>query len=337
MSNESFRPRKPQNDESVSRPDLPATPPNANFSPLPPAVQKAMSKVAEQNNPAPPTPPSGPRLAFTGNNNLDALIEGLTGQTHHYEEIQLPSMGRFYTGEEAPADGKVHVRPWTGAEEEIISTPRYFKKGQAINMIFRNCVREPIKPERMLTVDRTFLLIYLRGISYGSDYEVQVRCPACRNKFKTSIDLDRMVTPCPPDLTPESLTDTLPQSGYKFTYRFATGSDDNMITEHQERRAKTQGDQSHDDTFMFRASLLITGIEDPNRGIKINDQRSIMVLLSKMHINDVAYVRNLINEPKFGADTKCDMECPVCAEDFDIEIPMEQSFFFPKNLKKSPP
>lgn len=313
-----------------------------NTSNLPPLVAKALFKNKErlkklsaldeedqekQEN-------EGPRLAFTGDDKLDSLLAGIKEQSFNYEEILLPSLGRFYDGSQAPTNGVLHVRPMTGNEQEILATPRLIKKGQAVNMIFRACVRESIKPEQLLTVDRTVLLIYLRGISYGSDYEVEVRCPACSTKFNTVIDLDKPVAPIPSDINSDSLTETLPVTGYRFTYRLATGKDDQMISEYRERRIKKFGDQSHDDTFAFRASLLVSSIEDPRSAVRVTDQQHIKVLLNKLPMADVTVIQNSINDPGFGLETKCQMSCPSCTEDFEIELPMESSFFYPQRKKK---
>jgi hypothetical protein len=185
-------------------------------SSLPPLVAKALFKNKERlkkmsaldNSDEMVQETEGPRLAFTGDTNLDNLLAGIKEQSFNYEEILLPSLGRFYDGSQAPSSGVLHVRPMTGNEQEILATPRLVKTGQAVNMIFKACVREPIKPEQLLTVDRTVLLIFLRGISYGSDYEVEIRCPVCSTKFNTVIDLDKPIIPISSDVNAETLTDT---------------------------------------------------------------------------------------------------------------------------------
>lgn len=219
----------------------------------------------------------------------------------------------------------------TGEEEQILATPRYIKKGIAINMIFKNCVREPIIPEKLLTIDRTWLLIYLRGISYSHMYEVDVRCTECNSKFNEEINLDDdiKVRPCPDDFGPENLVDVLPKSGYKITYRLATGKDENIIQDHREQRIRKNPDGGGaDDTWVYRASLLITDIEG------LTDQSALQALISRLPIQDVAYIRMLLNEPPFGVDTKVNLTCPNCTEDFSVEMPMDTNFFFPRAKKE---
>ena len=297
---------------------------------LPPQLQHALRKNAERLHAERPQAKeeSPVRMAFTGNAKLDELIAGIKETVYNYEEVEFPSRGKFYTDGTAP--GIIHVRCMTGEEEQILATPRHIKKGQAINMIFKNCVREPIVAENLLTIDRTWLLIYLRGISYTPDYEVSVRCTECNTKFETVIDLDAMlVNKCPDNFGPENLTDTLPKSKYKISYRLPTGKDENLIQEHRDLRIRKNADGGADDTWNYRASLLITDIEG------LTDQIAIQALISRLPIQDVAYIRTLLTEPPFGVETKVSVICPNCSEEFQVEMPMDTSFFFPKPRKAS--
>jgi T4 bacteriophage base plate protein len=307
---------------------------------VPAAFKEALARRAKEVTGQPPSPqPSisaplsnnGPRLAFTGDGRLDELLASIKDTVNRYETITLPSRGKFYDEQKAPGNGILHVRPMTGEEEQILATPRFIKKGQAINMIFRNCVNENIDPDSLLVTDRTYLLIYLRGISYSPDYEVEVKCPSCPSRFSTTIDLDTLrVNYCSEDFGPENLTDVLPTSKFKFSYRLATSQDDTKITQHRDRRIKMFGDQAADDTWIYRTSLLINEIEG------ITDQMSLQSLISRLPINDVAYLRNAVNDPPFGVETRVGIICPSCMEEFEVEMPMEANFFFPKRKKEKP-
>lgn len=259
----------------------------------------------------------------------ERLMSALVGRSAKYEEIHLPSKGKFYDGTNGPMSGVLHIRAMTGNEEQILATPRYVKKGKALDMIFRECIAEKqYDPANFLTVDRTYILIYLRGISYTSAYDVEVKCPHCGTGFNTEIDLNLPITECPDDFGQHSLEGVLPSSGFKFTYRLSTGADENIVTEHRERRVKDWGDQAADDTLTFRASLLVTSIEG------VRGQPMIQALMQRLPINDVAHIRNLVNDPPFGVETEVNIICPNCSEDFDVEMPLEAHFFFPRRKKE---
>ena len=265
-----------------------------------------------------------------GNATLDAILNKLRQQSNVYEEVVLPSLGRFYNGTDGPVDGKLHIRPMCGEEEQILATPRFVRKGQAIDMIFSRCIQEPFKAADLLSADRTFLLIYLRGISYGSEYEVEVKDPESDRKFSTVIDLDGLVKNlCPADFGPV-LSDTLPKSGLSFTYRLSRGKDETELQEYRERRLKQFGDNAADDTLLFRSTQLVESISD------IVDKTEIQIILRNLPIQDLSYLRQVVNEPPFGVDTKVPIVSPLTSEEFEVDLPLESAFFFPRRKKKAP-
>jgi len=251
----------------------------------------------------------------------------ISSTTAIYEPIQLPSKGKFYNGEDGPTDGIIHIRPMTGEEEQILATPRFVKQGKAINMIFNRCIQgQAYNSERFLTQDRTYLLIYLRGISYTPEYDVEVKCPETDKQFATIIDLNALyVDYCPVDFTYDSLKGKLPTSGFNFTYRLSKGADEQRVSDYRERRIKmfdTAGQP--DDTLLYRTALLIEEIEE------ISDKEEIKMLLKKLPINDVAYLRTVVNEPPFGVDTTVQIVSPFTMSEFEVELPLESNFFFPR-------
>lgn len=287
-------------------------------------------KRTDDSNPSPKkTKTNESSLRTTGSNKLEELLQGIQSTTHNYHEVTLPSLGRFYDGEDGPSDGVLHVRPMTGEEEQILATPRLVRKGQAINMIFDRCIQENFSSDKFLTPDRTYLLIFLRGLSYTKDYDVEVRCPECSTKFATLIDLDALwVDQCPLDFNESDLNDTLPTSEFEFTYRLSKGTDEQQIQDYRERRLKgfdTAGQS--DDTLLYRTALLVDNIEG------LTDKTELQLLLRRLPINDVAYLRNVVNDQPFGVDTDIDIACPSCFTEFSVDLPLEANFFFPR-LKK---
>lgn len=268
-----------------------------------------------------------PEMRVTGSGRLEELIAGIgTKGGLVYESVQLPSKGKFYDGENGPADGIVHLRPMTGEEEEILATPRFVKKGQAINMIFNRCMRENFDSANFLTQDRTYMLIYLRGISYTPDYDVEIRDPESDQTFATTINLSELyVDYCPENFGVDNLEDTLPVTGYKFRYRLAVGKDEQDIQQYRDRRAKNFDLSGQaDDTLLYRTAHLVEEIEG------LSDKTEIQTLLKKLPIQDVAYLRTVVNEPPFGVDTKISITNPYTTRDFEVELPLESNFFFPR-------
>jgi len=247
----------------------------------------------------------------------------------NFDEIVLPSLGKFYDGEDGPTDGILHVRPMTGKEEQILATPRWVKGGKAMDMIFESCLQEEYDPVNFLSIDRTYLLIFLRGISYTPDYEVEIKCPDCSTKYSSVIHLNELdIDECTDNFGPEKLDDTLPTTGFSFGYKLSTGFDENEVSKHRERKAKWFGDRTTDDTLLFRMASLIEYIED------VTSRKDIQMVLEKLPVSDVNYIRNVVNEPPFGVDTKIPQVCVSCMSEFDIDLPLESNFFFPRRVRE---
>lgn len=294
------------------------------------AVPDAFKKAMRGQTQAPAG--KGQEMRVTGSGKLEELIAGIGARgSMVYEKIELPSKGKFYNGEDGPSDGVIHIRPMTGEEEEILATPRFVKKGQAINMIFNRCMKENYDSANFLTQDRTYMLIYLRGISYTPEYDVEVRDPETDQTFATTINLnDLYVDFCKSDFGTDNLEDALPVTGYRFKYRLAVGKDEQAIQDYRERRAKNFDLSGQaDDTLIYRTAHLIEEVEG------LTDKHEIQTLLKKLPIQDVAYLRTVVNEPPFGVDTKVSITNPYSLRDFEIELPLESNFFFPRAKKKA--
>lgn len=266
------------------------------------------------------------KIKVAGSDALEGLL-GRLAEEHQWEEFKWPSKAKFY--DDIPEI--VNVRAMTGEEEQILATPRWVKKGKAIDMIFKRCIKENIDTESLLSVDRTYLLIFLRGISYTPEYDVEIKCPDCGIKFSSVIDLNDLdVNACPDDFDTDELAGNLPTSGFSYSFRLATGADEQEITTYRERRIAAWGDQSEDDTLLYRTALLLEDIEG------VTMKKELALLLKRLPINDVAHLRNEINEPPFGVDTDVPMVCPSCTEEFKIDLPLETNFFFPRKKEKMP-
>ena len=316
------QPSKPQQIKAEDISNIPGVSGN-----IPPQFLNALNQKKQELNS--PQIPASQTISIPKNASVElaSLLENLKSQSYVFEEIKLPSAGKFYNSEDGPQDGILHIRPMTGEEEQILATPRFVKKGQAIDMIFQRCIQEKYNVKNFLSVDRTFLLIYLRGISYGPEYEVEIKCPSCAKKFATTIDLDSIpVDTCPDNFGPD-LNEKLPKSGFRFTYRLSNGKDETELQDHRERRLKQYGDSTADDTLTYRVTQLTTNIEG------IQDKNEIMTVVKNLPVQDVAFLRNVINEPPFGLDTKIPLNCASCLEEFDIELPLDTGFFFPRRKK----
>lgn len=249
-----------------------------------------------------------------------------------YDEVKLPSLGRFYDGINGPKDGILHIRSMTSKEELILTQQKYAKKGTTIDMILGSCIIEKqYDPAKLLKEDITYLLICLRVLSQSVIYDAEVKCPECSQKFEAAIDLnnDLSCRYCPDNFGPEDLKGVLPKTELEFTYRLCRGVDETAMHNHREERINFQGANAVEDMLVYKVALLLEEIDGIGGGPVFTQD-----IVTMLPTSDMAFLRNLINNPPFGVDTKVDLLCPRCEVASDISLPLDANFFFPKTKKE---
>ena len=238
-----------------------------------------------------------------------------------YESVLLPSKGKLYP-KEWTNEGKISVRPMTIREEKILSTVRLVKTGKALDMIFRACIEKPeIKVDELLSGDRSFLLFYLRCISYGAAYEYKINCPACNTQFENIFNLNEIKTKNLADNFKEPVDFLLPLSKKRVAYRLMRGIDELAILEDQERRLSNFSADQIDNTIGYKLVRSIELVES------ITDKKEIEKFVDTMLAGDAAALRQNMNEKDCGVDIEVKHICPKCANEFLVDLPLTVDFF----------
>jgi len=245
------------------------------------------------------------------------------------EEVELPSHGYLYqnaTSDKLVLNGKLLIRPMTMTEEKILSTNRLIKTGQALNMVFRNCIKSDIDPEDLLSSDRIFLMYWLRAISYGPEYTFTLRCPnpTCPvGKFKYTVDISKQpVKEMSADIK-EPIELKLKRSGATIFYNLSRGRTETQAR--QLRNKKLINATDIDNTSTERLGLLIKKIVTP-QGEELEVSKWNMFLNSLIG-EDSSIIRDDMNEKDAGIEPIKNIRCPHCDEEFDEDIPITTEFF----------
>lgn len=117
----------------------------------------------------------------------------IPGQT-----FALPSGGIFYEqGEldDSVDKGEVVVCPMVTLDELVMKTPDKILNGTAITEVFGRCIPQIKKPDMLLAKDVDFLLICLRKVTYGDQYQIE-HMHDCENATKHSylVPLDPLIS-----------------------------------------------------------------------------------------------------------------------------------------------
>lgn len=243
------------------------------------------------------------------------------------ESVPLPSMGVVYsTDSPLFRQETVDIRAMTAKEEDILTSRALIKKGTVITHLLKSCmIDKRVDPDEMLSGDRNALMTAVRITGYGSDYNVEVECPACGEKSKQTFDLAqlpiRRLTVTPVAEGANLFEYVLPVSKKRVRFKFLTGADEAELAVVQERKKK-QG-MSTDNLVTQRLMFSIQSVDN------ITDKTKISMFIRNMPARDSLELRKFIDNNEPGIEMKSWMDCPSCLDHTEVRMPIGAAFFWP--------
>ena len=243
------------------------------------------------------------------------------------ETVPLPSRGITYPID-SPMHGKetVQIRAMTAREEDILTSKALIKKGTVITQLLESCiVDEGFDAELMLSGDRNALMTALRITGYGTDYNVEVDCPACSQRSKQSFNLAElpikrlMVEPV--SIGANVFEINLPVTKKTARFKFLTGKDEQEIAIISERKKKTG--QLADNLVTTRLAYSLVSVGG------ISDKSKLSFFIRNMPARDSLYIRQYIDKNEPGVEMKGWMDCTSCLESSEVRMPLGANFFWP--------
>lgn len=269
---------------------------------------------------------------------LPSSIEALLSKLHDdtgYRALNLPSRGYMYPENSPLRSGVIWVRALRSAEEELILQADKYVSGESLEKVMRKCsaysnAGGEINVGELLSEDRRALLVYMRGITYGSDYSATFRCPSCGSSYNINIDLDSdlpMAYAINPDIK-EPFSIVLPSSKIVVKYRLPRGTDEVLFLKHRadvESKSKSKSKDGRDDSLRKYINGLIVAIGGKDQDF--TDRESIEKVMNTLSLNDVSYIRGKIERPPFGIDMSVTVNCTKCGGEQTTIMPMGIDFF----------
>lgn len=229
---------------------------------------------------------------------LQKLFESIPYENEMF--VELPSKGKFY-----PNFKGVKVVPLLFEDEQKILMSKN-KNINPVNEILAKCV-QGINVNDLLAMDKLYLLMKIKEISYGPDYKFSVICPACASPTDATLVIDGI----PVNRVPEDLGDprevTLPMLKIKAQVRFPRASEEHYFSNSESIVNN-----------LYRAVVSLNGN---------TDQVFISKAIKKMHIRDIKTLEKEINRVEYGIDTTFQFDCPSCKHSTVLGIPFDSNFF----------
>lgn len=243
------------------------------------------------------------------------------------ELVPLPSRGIIYP-QTSPLYGQetLEINPMTAKEEDILTSRAYIKKGTVLTKLMQSCLtNKNINPDDLISGDRNALMVAIRITGYGADYEVEVDCPECGARNKSSFDLSQLPIKrleVEPVVFGENLFEVqLPVSKKTVRVKFLTGHDERemMIINERKRKSGIKTDSNITD----RLSRSIVSIDN------ITDRNKINLFVKNIPARDSLALRKFLDKNEPGVEMKSWLSCESCFEESEVNLPMGASFFWP--------
>ena len=215
-----------------------------------------------------------------------------------------------------PSGIEIDLVEMTGVEEDLLTNRRLMKRGEGINQVLLNCTKRLGENEEprmkdvldLLSGDRLFALVRLRGISLGGEADLELTCPnpGCGEATYVTVDLSTLgVTPYG---EAREFEFALPGSGKVVKFGYLDG--------HKEKRLAALKEPT------LTAAMMI-------RIVEIDGQPPSKKLLNEMTMGDRSALRKEMLRVDGGIDTQVDVPCDACGARIRTRLEAEPGFLFP--------
>jgi len=230
---------------------------------------------------------------------IDDILKDLPSSTDI--EVTLPSECKVYELEDP--NMPVTIRPMTFDDEKSLVSAK--KDQDPVNLLLQRCVTN-VKIQDLLSMDKLYLLMKLREISYGDDYKTLLICQHCKAENPSTIKLSQLnVNPVPDDFC-DPVTISLPQLKKTIKIRLPRVRDEKILA-----TLENPMDQ------IWRFVVELDGH---------TDKSVIAAVINKLPVKDTRTILNAL-KIEYGLDTKVKLECKACGGVSVLELPIDANFF----------
>ena len=242
--------------------------------------------------------------------------------------FQLPSRGIFYKNEELDdtvKEAEIHVHPMSAIDEINLKNPDQLFSGAAVDMVLRQCITGINKPVELLSKDIDAIMLFLRTVTYGPNYDFLAthNCEKAKEHTYTA-NIDQIISEMKmidPTTVQELYSITL-QNGQVIKLRPTKYQQTvDFVKNNGNKKEITAQDQERN----LLAVLL--GVIESVDGI--SDSALIEQWIRKLPAPMVNKIGEKIeNLNDWGSSLRWTCKCKDCGEKFDVEIPINPVSFF---------
>lgn len=241
--------------------------------------------------------------------------------------FQLPSCGALYTTELDPSitRGEIHVHPMSALTEINLKNPDMLFNGKALEAVVAECIPGIKQPLRLFGRDVDAILFFLRLVTYGPEYRIEVKHDCAEAKQHSyTVDLDQMamkMKQLDPTLIETKRTVVLPtgQRVQTCPMRFS----DVIALFHESGNKKEFNAEDIRKLAVTNLMCMIESVDDVTDPVMIKEW--IHSLTTPM-INRITAAAGDLNQ--WGPDQIVTLKCKDCGQDMKVELPLNPVSFF---------
>lgn len=243
------------------------------------------------------------------------------------EMIPLPTKGWFYPEGHPLSCGEIELKQVTAKEEDLLANQELIKKGKVLDKLMESIIlNKSVRIEDILIPDKNAILIAIRRLAYGDEYNVSVTCPNCMKANKVQINLSDLAYKTfkfeEHAKGTNNFTFKLPNSGVTLTYKLLNQVDEQSIEAELTQIKKISKENTAEITT--RMKYVITSLDgNPDRaGVR-------RFIEEKLTAKDSLALRRHMREHNPDVDMTFDYKCADCDYERRLDVPLGASFLFP--------
>lgn len=259
------------------------------------------------------------------------------------ETFRLPSRGVFYNNNElddSVIDGEVHIHSMTAIDEINIASPSKLFSGEGVAEVIQRCIPSIKKPMDLLAQDVDFIMMCLRKVSYGPNFEFRREHTECTVKVQDDDGVDLPPSMHRYDINIEKLikqTKEIDATTVNTLYRIEL--DNNQVIRMQPIRfrayvvimqAITQTSEESELTETDQANMLLDQISGMINSVdEIDDPHMIREWLSVISPAQIKNISTSIADMAvWGPNTKTKVKCVDCKKKMEVDLPTNPLVLF---------
>lgn len=240
----------------------------------------------------------------------------------------LPSRGIFYSNgelDESVQNGEVHIHPLSGFTELSLKNPDLLFNGKAIVRVFNECVPEIKKPLELAAKDVDAILFFLRMVTYGSEFRIEVK-HTCEDAkaHGYAVNLEHVLansSNIDPTMIANYQSPIVVRNKEVFTrpIRFT----DVVALFHETGTKKEFSDEDLERIAKLNVLSMIDRVDNVKNPAHILGWLQTLSTPELNEITDAAEAKN-----SWGINNIVKLKCRDCSHDMDVELPLNPINFF---------